>query len=244
MISRSLFYSTVFFCFTQSFLAAQTSSFPFIEKFDTVAAPKLPAGWSTSVRKSLSGDFSTSASAPFSVPNAVVSTDAKIAQSLTSPVIDFSGKIAGTLEFYERRTSSHNSGLCLEAVVNNDTAFAIQIGDTLKNSGTTNYVLRSLPLPSSLNGERNVRFRWRVVGNGTGSTGTLRIDNVKISVQKMLDLAIVDLTVDPANPREGETLSVHARVANRALGGSLSFTLQLFDDKDSGLVGNKRTTNR
>ena len=115
MISRPLFYSAVFFCFTQAFFAAQTSLFPFIEKFDTVTAPKLPAGWTTSVRKSSSGDFSTSASTPFSVPNAVVSTDAKVAQSLTSPVIDFSGKIAGVLEFYERRTSSHNSGLLVEA---------------------------------------------------------------------------------------------------------------------------------
>ena len=142
MISRALFFSAVFFWFTHSLLEAQISSFPFVENFDTVAVPRLPAGWLTSVRKLPSGDFSTSASTPFSEPNAVVSTDAKIAQSLTSPPINFSGKIAGTLEFYERRTSSHNSGLLVEALVNNDTASAVQIGDTLKNTGTTNYVER------------------------------------------------------------------------------------------------------
>ncbi|MGA9408401.1 MAG: lamin tail domain-containing protein [Bacteroidota bacterium] len=233
MISRALFFSAVFFWFTHSLLEAQISSFPFVENFDTVAVPRLPAGWLTSVRKLPSGDFSTSASTPFSEPNAVVSTDAKIAQSLTSPPINFSGKIAGTLEFYERRTSSHNSGLLVEALVNNDTASAVQIGDTLKNTGTTNYVERDLALPPSLSGEHDVRFRWRVAGNGTGATGTLRIDNVKISVQKVLDLALTGIRFEPANVREGENIIVYVSVANRALSGSVSFTLQLFDDKNS-----------
>ena len=204
MISQSLLCLALFFCLIQSIVFAQISVFPYNEKFDTVVAPNLPAGWSTSTSKSPSGDFLTSTSTPLSVPNAVVSTDAKVAQGLTSPEINFSGKIPGTLEFYERRTSSHTSGLCVEAIINDDTATAILIGDTLKNPGTTNYVLRSLPLPPLINGQRDVRFRWRVVGNGTGATGTLRIDNVKISVQKMLDLAVTHLTVDPENPRTGE----------------------------------------
>ena len=232
MISRLLFYSVILCCLTRTFLQAQTASFPYVETFDTVAAPLLPAGWSTSKYKSQAGDFSTSASTSLSSPNAVVSADAKIAQTLTSPAIDFSGKIAGTLEFYERRTSSHNSGLLLEAATDVDTSFSIHIGDTLKNAGTTNYILRSLTLPQSLSGRRNVRFRWRILGNGTGATGTLRIDNVKISVQKMLDLAVAGLTVDPLNPREGQTLFVHIRVANRALSGSVSFVLRLFDAKE------------
>ena len=239
MISRPLFYSAILSCFTQAFLGAQTASFPFIETFDTIAAPSLPAGWSTSNCKSPAGDFSTSASTALSAPNAVVSADAKIAQCLTSPAVDFSGKIAGTLEFYERRTASHNSGLLVEAAADGDTSFSTRIGDTLKNTGTTNYILRSLTLPASLSGGRNVRFRWRVVGNGTGATGTLRIDNVKISVQKMLDLAVAGLMIDPAHPRKADTLSVHVRVANRALSGSLSFILRLFDDRDPDSLGPK-----
>ena len=47
-------------------------------------------------------------------------------------------------------------------------------------------------------------------------------------------------TIEPANAREGETLFVHVCVANRAaLSGSLSFKLQLFDDKDSSSLGTK-----
>ena len=71
------------------------------------------------------------------------------------------------------------------------------------------------------------------MGNGTGASGTLRIDNVEITVQKRLDLALTGIDIEPAKAREGETLFVTCRVANRALGSSLSFKLQLFDNKDS-----------
>jgi hypothetical protein len=159
-----------------------------------------------------------------------MSTDSKILQSLTSPRFNFAGKIAAKLEFYERRTSTHNSGLLVAASVDSDTAFTIQIGDTLKNSGATSYLLRSLQLPPSLNDQTDVRFRWRVVGNGTGATGTLRIDNVAVTVQKVIDLALTGLQSSVV--RSGENLSVRVDVANRALAGIRSFQLQLFDDKN------------
>jgi hypothetical protein len=114
----------------------------------------------------------------------------------------------------------------------NDTAHTIQIGDTLKNSGSTNYLLRSLQLPSSLNNQSAVRFRWRVVGNGSGSTGTLRIDDVVITVQKTIDLSISGMQFLPLAVRSGENLSVRVSVVNRALAGLRSFLLQLFDDKN------------
>ncbi len=136
------------------------------------------------------------------------------------------------LEFYERRTSTHNSGLLVEAMLMNDTAHTIQIGDTLKNSGSTNYLLRSLQLPSSLNNQSAVRFRWRVVGNGSGATGTLRIDDVVITVQKTIDLSIAGMEFLPAAVRSGENLSVRVSVVNRALAGLRLFLLQLFDDKN------------
>ncbi|HTY09965.1 MAG TPA: lamin tail domain-containing protein [Bacteroidota bacterium] len=232
MIPTLPYRAALFFFLLQPILRAQ-SLFPFNEKFDTVAAPKLPAGWLTSRNKSSSGDFSTSTSSPFSGPNAVVSSDAKISQTLISPPVDFTGKIAGTLQFYERRTSSHNSGLCINAMLDEDTASAVGIGDTLRNAGTTNYVLRTLLLPSVLSGKRDVRFRWHVVGDGSGATGTLRIDNVTVTVQKKIDLAITGLTCTPSRARVGDPVVVRATVANKALAGTLSFTLQLFDESNS-----------
>ncbi len=232
MISRVLCIAAFLFTFNFSLLESQVLSPPFVERFDTVVVPRLPAGWATSTTKTSSGDFSTTTSTPSSAPNTLISTDSKITQSLISPAISFAGKIAGALEFYERRTSTHNSGLLVEAMLTNDTANAIQIGDTLKNSGSTNYFLRSLRLPSSLDNQSAVRFRWRVVGNGSGATGTLRIDDVVITAQKAIDLSIAGMQFFPGTVRSGENLSVRVGVVNRALAGLRSFLLQLFDDKN------------
>lgn len=232
MISRMFCFATFLSMFNFSLLEAQVLSPPFVERFDTVVVPMLPVGWATTTTKTLSGDFSTTTSTPSSAPNTLISTDSKIPQSLISPTISFAGKVAGVLEFYERRTSTHNSGLLVEAVLMNDTAHTIQIGDTLKNSGSTNYLLRSLQLPSSLNNQSAVRFRWRVVGNGSGVTGTLRIDDVVITVQKTIDLSIAGMQFLPGTVRSGENLSVRVSVVNRALAGLRSFLLQLFDDKN------------
>ncbi|HTR80388.1 MAG TPA: lamin tail domain-containing protein [Bacteroidota bacterium] len=237
MIRKALYSAVLFSLLFPLSLRSQNMSFPYVEQFDTVSAPGLPTGWISTTNKSASGDFVISSSTPYSSPNDVVTTDAKVAQSLLSPQIDFTRMIVGSLEYRERRTSSHNSGLIVEAVLDNDTSSAIVLGDTLKNPGSTSYVLRSFTLPQSLNGRPNVRFRWRVVGNGTGSTGTLRIDDVEITVQKQRDLAITALQLQPATVRSGQTVTVFVGVSNRALGGTFSFSVQLFDDKDVDLPG-------
>ncbi len=232
MIPKVLYFAAFLSTFNFSLLEAQNLSAPFVERFDTVVVPRLPVGWATSTTKTSSGDFSTTTSTPSSVPNALISTDSKIPQSLISPTISFAEKVAGTLEFNERRTSTHNSGLLVEAILTNDSAQAIQIGDTLKNSGSTNYLMRSLQLPSSLNNQSAVRFRWRVVGNGSGATGTLRIDDVIITVQKTFDLSIAGMQFLPGTVRSGENLVVRISVVNHALAGLRSFLLQLFDDRN------------
>ena len=242
MILRVMVSATAVSIFLSSCIFCQQTIFPVIENFDTVAVPGLPFGWTTTSAKSLGGDFTTISSTPFSVPNAAVSTDSKVAQCIISPRIDFSGRVAGVLQFYERQTSTHNSGILVEASVNGDTAFALQLSDTLKNPGNTNYVLRSIQLPSVLNNQQQVRFRWRVVGNGTGATGTVRLDNVTISVQKAVDLALNGMQYQPAIARGGDNVSVRIGVVNRGLGGTYSFTLRLFDDRnlDSLLTSNEK----
>ena len=232
MISDRLFIACFILLSCCSSLRAQTSVPFYVEDFDSVVPPRLPAGWTTTSNKSPSGDFTTSTSASLSSPNAVVTTDAKVAQRLASPLIDFGSKLPAYIEFHERRTSSYNSGLLVEASVNNDTSFAILIGDTLKNTGASGYVTRTLPLPASLRDVSGVRFRWRVLGNGTGSTGTLRIDDVSVTVQKQRDLAISSLSVEPSVVRSGGDAAVRFGISNRAVGGTFSFSLRLYDDKN------------
>ncbi len=224
----------IFLCTVSFSLSAQIKIFPYRESFDSIIVPNLPAGWTASSAKSPTGDFAATTSTVHSTPNALVSKDAKIAQELVSPVFDFTGKIVGELSFYEQRSSSHNSGFLVEAAIGSDTTFAIPLADTLMNPGTTNYVLRQIPLSHLLSNRSHVQFRWRVVGNGTGAAGSLRIDDISITVQKIIDLAVTSFTVRPSPPESGSELSISATVQNLARAGTLSYSLQVLDSSLHG----------
>ena len=212
-----------------TFICAQISTFPYRESFDSVAVPSLPAGWTVSTNKNVSGDFVTTTTTVRSAPNAVSSTDATKEQWLISPFISFTGKHPDKLEFYERRTASHTSGLLVEAAIGTDTIFSVQLGDTLKQESSTTYVKRAIPLPEVLNGKASVRFRWRVVGNGTGVTGVIRLDDIQITVKKTIDLSFASISLYPVLPKAGETVAVTMVIRNNALAGNFSGSIRLFD---------------
>lgn len=193
---------------------SQIRQFPYIENFDSVTAPELPAGWTTTTTRLASGDFTTTTSLELSFPNAVLSTNATILQSLTSPTFEFSNTTADSLIFYERRSSSHNSGVLLEASTNGGTTFSILLTDTLKNSGTTSYVKRAFKLPPTLSGQPSVKFRWTVIGNGTGTSGTFRIDNLKITAIAQIDVGIAAIRFTPTYPIIGDSPIISATVKN------------------------------
>ncbi len=213
-------------------LLGQISSFPYTENFDSTAVPHLPAGWTTTIFKSSLGDFKldSSQTVSHSKPKFVVSTDATKKQFLISPQFNFTGKNVDSIEFYERRSSSlYNSCVLLEASVNNDTSFSIKISDTLTYISSS-YVQRIFALPSSLNNQTNVRFRWHVLGNGTtGTTSTIRFDDIRIAVKKGIDLAAGFLIFEPEIPRMGDTVTVGVNITNKAFAGNFSFTVLLFD---------------
>lgn len=201
-------------CFFITGQVCYSQQFPFIENFDGVTPPLLPAGWTTTTNRSTSGDFITTASIPFSDSNAVVSTNATVSQSLTSPRIDFSNRQADSLIFYERRSSSHNSGFIIEASIDDGISFTISVTDTLYNPGTTSYIERAFKLPETISNQADVRFRWRVIGNGTGTTGTLRLDNIMITAKAQIDVAVKSIQWIPLFPSAGDSVTVLSTIAN------------------------------
>jgi hypothetical protein len=220
--------------FAVTFLQAQISSFPFKETFDTSAAPKLPAGWSSSTTKNPSGDFITSASSPRSgsLPNCLSASDARADQYVISPQLSFTDRIADSLEFYERRTGTFTAGLLVEASIGSDTLFSLRVSDTLKLTPANNgaYQRRIIPLPDTLSGRSSVRFRWRICGiPGGGGTAVLRLEDVSVTVKKVKDLALTSLRCTPSVPRSGQSVQIVAGIANRAFAGRSSGTLELYD---------------
>ncbi len=163
------------------------------------------------------GDFVTIQSSAYSDSIAVVCTNAKIEQCLYSPHLDFSQSQADSLTFYERRTASHNSDILVEASLDGGIQYLLRVSDTLRNPMTTSYIYRSFKLPEMLSGHNAVRIRWRVIGNGTGSSGTVRFDDINFSALHALDAAVSGLEIDPPFPITGDDVRIGAIIKNAGL---------------------------
>jgi hypothetical protein len=165
--------------------------------------PSLPRGWITSTNRLISGDFTSTISSAHSTPNALLSTNATIQQSLISPALDFTGYKPERLEFYAARSTSHVSPLIVEASIDDGASFPITLGDTIRNPGSTSYALASIPLPIVLGNQPRVRFRWRLMAASGGATGTFRLDDVSVTIPVLIPevepraLIINEIMYDP-----------------------------------------------
>lgn len=174
---------------------SQQNFIQFREYFDSSAPPLLPSGWSRSTNRSATGDFVLSTSSPRSLPFVALSSNAAISQTLTSPPVEFPNCTPVRLEFYTSRSTTHTSGLIVEASVDGGVSFPLQLSDTIRNPGSSGYVLTSLTLQPALIHYSSVRFRWRLIGvPGAGTSGTFRLDDVRIYAQLSFDLGITELT--------------------------------------------------
>lgn len=222
---------TIFCLYYQ--LISQINQFPYYQNFDSthINPPSLPAGWrSTQNRTPGTNDFTTTTGTSYSPPNCVFSTNSKVQQILYSPILDFSQKNVDSLKFFERRSSTHDAGLLIEASIDGGVNFNIKITDTLKYPGHTNYVERKLKLPSTLNNLQNVVFRWNVLGNGTGSTATIRFDNILITTQINTDIGITYINTTPPYPSIGDSVFLFVGVRNYGKILVPSFEIDLYID--------------
>lgn len=226
------FYILLSIYFTVTSLG-QVAQFPYLQNFDSsyIITPALPKGWSsTQNRTAGTNDFTTTTSTPNSNPNTVVSTNARINQILISPVLNLSGKLVDSIKYFERRSSTHDSGVLVEASTDGGNTYNLIISDTIKYAGHTNYLQRKIQLPELLSNQANVKFRWRVIGNGTGTTGTIRFDDVIITVKVKTDLGISSTNHQPIHPIIGDSLILHTTVKNLGLEAVQNYTVSLFID--------------
>ncbi|MBI4427975.1 MAG: choice-of-anchor J domain-containing protein, partial [Ignavibacteriales bacterium] len=216
---------------------SQITSFPYAERFDSVAVPGLPGGWTTTTNRLPGGDFATTTSGSRSAPNCVLSTNATISQILTSPTFDFTSRTPDKLQFYTSRSSTHTAGLLVEASTDNGSTFTIQLADTIKNPGTTGYFLTTIQLPGSLFNEPTVKFRWRLVGIPSGGTsGTFRLDDVNMSVFTTYDLGVSRISVSPSAPAATDPLVLTAIIKNFGTQLASGYAVRFFRDANQNQV--------
>ncbi|HEY6952123.1 MAG TPA: lamin tail domain-containing protein [Bacteroidota bacterium] len=211
----------------------QVASFPYLEHFDSIADSTLPAGWETTTNRRSAGDFFASRSTPRSAPHCVYAQNSIIPQSLTSPVFDLSNRTPDKLQFYVARSSSHTSGLLVEASIDGGISYPIALSDTIKNPGSTSYILNSIQLPGTLAHQPEVRIRWRVTGGTGGATGTLRIDDVTITTLISRDLAVTGLIASPQPATLQDSLVLKATVKNLGIFEAAGYSIKYFCDFNS-----------
>ena len=78
---------------------AQINTFPYSENFDSVLAPRFPAGWSAS-------GFVDTASTARSLPNCILAKGNTVVKMLTSSEFDFTNRVPDKLVYYEYRSNT------------------------------------------------------------------------------------------------------------------------------------------
>jgi len=220
-----------------TYTQGQISTFPYSESFDAVTVPALPAGWSTSIKRLASGDFTSTTSSPRSAPNTLISTNPTITQWLVSPRIDFTNRVPDRLQFNTARSSTHLAGLLVEASLDGGTTFPIALTDTIRNPGVTTFVLTPLTLPPSLVNQPNVRFRWTLVEGGSHTAGVFRLDDVTLTIQTQYDLAVTKLVAQPAFPTSTESLTLLASVKNLSAQAASGYAVEFYRDINGNGAG-------
>lgn len=157
--------------------AQDTTTF-FIESFDGVTPPDLPAGWSDP-----DGAWETNASVSSTGSGLnnlrIAGAGAGVVQT---GAIDLSGMTSGNLQYLARRTSSYDrDSLLVWASANGGASFDVLLldrGEALPLADGA-YELITVPLPGELLGGADVRLAFEGLGGST-SGSNLRIDDVEI----------------------------------------------------------------
>jgi hypothetical protein len=136
-----------------------------------------------------------------------------------------------------RRSTTFSAPLIVEASTDGGATFTLPVGDTIRLATANEYLLIELPLPAVLEG-RTALFRWRIIPAGTGTTATIRLDDVAITAHPLFDLALRSPACVPRSPRSGETLQVSVVVVNTGARRPGEAVLDLFLDRDAdGMPG-------
>lgn len=213
--------------------SSQITGFPFTEAFDSLRPPDLPAGWlSSSNRNPGVPDFTTVSSSSLSPPNALLSTNATIGQSITTPSFDFRGFTPDSLLFSVRRSASHTAPLVVEYSPDGGTTYLPVSPDSIMADGSTSYTRFSFPLPGALATTAAAMLRWRIIAAGTGTAGTLRLDDIRVTARSMFDLGIRGFSHRVTEGQHAIRTTIH----NEGTGLITGFDLNLFLDENQDSV--------
>lgn len=138
--------------------------------------------------------------------------------------------------FYVRRSTTHNARMLVEASLDSGGTFPLRLGDSLTNTLPNSYVQIKLNLPLVLAASHAVKFRWRIVADGSGNTGTLRIDDMMITGLTPADLSLTGVRFQPLFPIEADTVFAFAKIKNVGQQSAQNFSAEYYVDANNDSI--------
>jgi hypothetical protein len=207
------------FFITAEEVPAQEQTIVFRETFDNLTPPGLPAGWRSSrARNAGINDFSTTSSSPASAPNAVLATDATTAQWLAGPVITCGPEGAERLQLMVRRSGTFSAAVTVEVSLDSGRSYPHSAGTLPKTPGAGAYQACEIMLPPVCASAAAVSFRWRILPDSTGTSGTIRFDDVVLRAYTEAPIAGDSLVINEIMYTPGAQEPEWIEVYNRGRG--------------------------
>jgi hypothetical protein len=179
----------------------------FFESFDTTAVASLPAWWRSSQKK-LPGtnDWGTTASTTYSPPRAVLATNATVEQWLSTPVVPCSGTTPGIIQMKVRRSGTFSASVAVEVSIDSGKTYPILAGIVHPETGNGSYQSVQFTFPPATAGVGSVCVRWRIIPDSTGTSGTYRMDDIRLTSTRAGEFQGDSLIINEImySPRTGE----------------------------------------
>ena len=207
-------------------------TFPFIEDFESVNPPSLPAGWETSTHRLEEGDFQTNT---LGGNNWLTVWHPGVEQYVKTPVIDFTNYRPEVLVFHERRTGTFQADIEITISTDGGNTFPHSLGTTRYTGNGTSEEEFTIPIPPELLDESAVVFRWRVIPHEVGgATSNARFDYIRIdaSVQHTHELSITNLEIMPLLPTSDDHFHTEITILNAGLEPASDFTVGVRSDEE------------
>jgi hypothetical protein len=199
-------------------------SYPWSEIFDGTR-DTLPMQWRTSYHEEIP-DAAVTSSIVYQGNHALLMSDPSREQFIILPPFDVTAGIIREIEFYERRTGTFDATMHID--ISGDRGRSFRRYEEFSHPGETAYVRRLIQPEESFSDNGIVYVRFRLAGNGTGTTGTIRFDSFRVAAQLHLDIAITGLEIDPPLPIPGETVRVNVTVRNLGIEPVHGFSATLY----------------
>ena len=220
------------------YVADPVRSYPWLEQFE-YESEMIPPGWRSSELDS-SSDASLTSSIVHSGERTLIMANPSREQYLLLPPFHTSDGTVQGMTFFERRTAAFDATMKVEVSTDRGRQFFEHA--SYSHSGETVYIQRSVAFEDRFSENDVLYVRLRFTGDGSGTTGTIRMDSFTAEARLNHDIALTNMKLNPELPLPGDDITIVVGIKNSGEFPAEMFTLRLYRlsaeaDNERELIG-------